>query len=557
MNINLIPDSSVASAPADFSSIIEAAAEIFEQDIPGNYTVNITYGWGTYDNVADDELSPGSSALSIGGTESGTSTNYATLKNWLTENATSSDQKAAVASLPDSDASLPGDADSFYVSSAQEKALGVYFGSSSAVDGSIGFNTADTQDPTPLLEEAALTEMGHALGDLSGLSFSSTILDLYRYSAPGDYQWTGGQPAYFSVDGGATNLANFSTSFDVTLFYNLQDDAFSYPLSYDIPAASLTSLDLEVLNVMGFGGQPIGAPNDFLGNGLSDIVWQNASSGAVYEWLMTDDQPANSEYLGKLSGWRDIGSGNFHGDGVDGILWQNQSNGQVYEWSFADDNYEGQYVDSAPVGSVYLGNLSGWEAAGVGAFHGAGTSGIVWQNDASGIAYEWQIADGQHSGGDIYLGNLSGWSEVGTGDFNGDGTADMLWQSASTGAVYEWQMASGQRSASVYLGNLSNYTMVGAGDFNGDGITDLLWKSNTTGEVWEWQMNSAGQNGQSIDLGNLAGYNVASIGDFNGSGVDGIVWKGASAGDTWLWTMSNGQHTGNAYLGNLSGWTGH
>jgi FG-GAP-like repeat len=310
----------------------------------------------------------------------------------------------------------------------------------------------------------------------------------------------------------------------------------------------VTTNDVSSLTVAGSAVGPQSAPNDYMGNGVSDIVWQNSSNGAAYEWLMNNGELVNNVYLGALSGWSDVGSGNFYGDGTDGMLWQNQSSGQVYEWSFAD---------GAHVGNVNLGNLSGWKAAGVGAFYGAGTSGVVWQNETTGIAYEWSISNGQHGGNDVYLGSLAGWSEIGTGDFNGDGTADMLWQNATTGVVYEWQMANGQRSASVYLGNPSGYTMIGAGDFNGDGTSDLLWKSNTTGEVWEWQMNSAGQNGQSIDLGNLTGYNVASIGDFNGSGVAGIVWQGASAGDTWLWNMSNGQHAGSTYLGDLSSWIGH
>jgi hypothetical protein len=47
MQTTLIPDNSIASAPAGLTAAVEAAASVFEQDFPGNYNVNISYGWGT------------------------------------------------------------------------------------------------------------------------------------------------------------------------------------------------------------------------------------------------------------------------------------------------------------------------------------------------------------------------------------------------------------------------------------------------------------------------------------------------------------------------------
>jgi hypothetical protein len=68
MQINLIPDSSVSSAPVGFTAAVQAAADIYDQDFPGNYTVNIAYGWGTFDNQPNPTLTnPSSAAFSIGG----------------------------------------------------------------------------------------------------------------------------------------------------------------------------------------------------------------------------------------------------------------------------------------------------------------------------------------------------------------------------------------------------------------------------------------------------------------------------------------------------------
>jgi hypothetical protein len=46
MQIALVPDSSIASAPAGLTAAVEAAAAVFERDFPGNYNINISYGWG-------------------------------------------------------------------------------------------------------------------------------------------------------------------------------------------------------------------------------------------------------------------------------------------------------------------------------------------------------------------------------------------------------------------------------------------------------------------------------------------------------------------------------
>jgi hypothetical protein len=60
-------------------------------------------------------------------------------------------------------------------------------------------------------------------------------------------------------------------------------------------------------------------------------------------------------------------------------------------------------------GSIYLGDLSGWSVVGTGDCTGNGVSGIVWQNQSTGATYEWTMSNGQQTGS-ISLGNLAGWS---------------------------------------------------------------------------------------------------------------------------------------------------
>jgi hypothetical protein len=245
MQITLVPDSSIASAPAGLTAAVEAAAAVFEQDFPGNYNINISYGWGTFDNSPSDDLTDTSSGVySLGGGTS-TAVSYSQLESWLDDNAVSSAQIAADATLPASSASFPGDANTFFVSLAEEKAFGVFTGDSTAIDGSIGFNIGDASTPADW-EPAALTEIAHALGWDSiaqGGSYPD-VSDLFRYSAPRQYGWTSGQSAYFSIDGGNTDLADFSTSFDQTLFTDLPaDDPLNLP--FTSAATTLTAFDVE------------------------------------------------------------------------------------------------------------------------------------------------------------------------------------------------------------------------------------------------------------------------------------------------------------------------
>ena len=233
MRINLVPDSSIASVPLGLTAAVQAAAAIYDQDFPGNYTINISYGWGTFDNSQQSELTePNSGVYSLGG-GTATTVGYSQLKTWLTANATSSNQIAADSTLPGSSASLPGGANTFFISYAEEIALGVFTGDGAALDGSIGFNVGDAASSQDW-EPAALTEIAHALGWDSvaeGGSFPD-VSDLFRYLSPGQYGWTSGQAAYFSINGGNTDLADFATSFDQTLFSDLPaDDPLRLPFT--------------------------------------------------------------------------------------------------------------------------------------------------------------------------------------------------------------------------------------------------------------------------------------------------------------------------------------
>ena len=157
--INLVPDSSVSQAPAGFTAAIQEAATILEQTFTNNITINIRYGWGTWDNAPDGLIGVNGA---IGGPVADAFESYSNLKSWLTAAATTTADLEAVASLPASTTAFPGGQSQFILSSAQEKALGQFTGSPTAIDGAIGFGTGWT-DPTDWVG-GALHEITHAMG---------------------------------------------------------------------------------------------------------------------------------------------------------------------------------------------------------------------------------------------------------------------------------------------------------------------------------------------------------------------------------------------------------
>jgi len=140
--------------------------------------------------------------------------------------------------------------------------------------------------------------------------------------------------------------------------------------------------------------------------------------------------------------WSTVGVGDFNGDGHADVLWFNANTGALAEWVL-----DGQgNVIAAPNLSLTCGSGCSppWQVVGVGDFNGDGHADVLWFNANTGTLAEW-LLDGQ--GHVMATPNLSltcgsgcspPWQVLGVGDFNGDGHADVLWFNANTGTLAEW-----------------------------------------------------------------------------------------------------------------------
>ena len=248
-------------------------------------TVNILVGWGEADNGAysiGDSLSLGAAL--------GQTFAYSQVKSALLGSGTAADEFAA--------ANLPSTGESFFVGGAEAQALGLLPANGSQIDGAIGFNSNEpwnySNQPVSgefdLVTDAEL-ELVHALG----MQLGSPMM-LFRYSAPGVLETAvnsdGTTPAaYFSLDGGNTNLDNYLTAGDSTLWNTATagNDALANPYSPNVGYVfSIT--DATELNALGFGVNTTALEN----NG---IIYGTTAHETVYAFEL----PNNAVYSGSGS----------------------------------------------------------------------------------------------------------------------------------------------------------------------------------------------------------------------------------------------------------------
>ena len=254
LTINLVYDAQALAAPQSFRDGMQAAANIIQAAIIDPITVNIAVGYGEFGGQA---INPNVSGANIGYTGGGQFSNgqgvsetYLSLLSALDASASDNFDQISVSSLPQTPL-LEGHG-SFVLGSAEAKALGLLSGQNGAIDGQVGMGTNFTGN---VLIAGALHELTHAMGRIAGLA-----MDIFRYNENRSASHVFGgaipaTPAYFSIDGGHTDMADFGISSDPGDFLNSgvqgPTDSFNEFLSTS-SATSLTAVDLKIMDVLGF-----------------------------------------------------------------------------------------------------------------------------------------------------------------------------------------------------------------------------------------------------------------------------------------------------------------
>jgi len=533
VQINLIFDSAAQGAPQGFRDAIQAAANILDAAFTDNIMVNISVGYG------EIQGSPVTGGAAEGGPSSGGGYTYGSLLPYLQQELAGAVQSGL--SLLPGGSSVQGQT-TVVVWSAEEKALGLMNPNATALDGAVGFAT---DIPVGDLIQGALHELAHALGRVP---YGSTpdIFDLFRYTGQGTLLFDNGPTpdaaAYFSLDGGRTDIADYGVNSDPSDFLNngrTPNESFNefYTSS---TLQFLTPLDILQMEALGFHAlaHPVG---DYHGVGASDILWRN-DNGDLNLWgsgAGSGPLQTNQDFGLVSTAWQVQQIADFNGDGRADILWRNTSTNDVLLWNSAPNattlGFAGEDLGAAP---------STWQIAATGDFNGDAPDQILWRNSATG---DMQLWSGHAANANVIFANTdlgvvpTQWQIIGDGVFNNDGKEGLVWRNTGSNDVQIW--VSNPGAGPVGFGTFdfgivpSAWQLQGVADFSANGKADLLWRNTGSNDLQLWAGNGAG-GFMNEDLGIVgAAWHVQETADFNGDGKADILWRNDS-GDVVWWSAA-------------------
>jgi Ca2+-binding RTX toxin-like protein len=293
-----------------------------------------------------------------------------------------------------------------------------------------------------------------------------------------------------------------------------------------------------------------GARQDLNNDRDSDLIVWSQSTGLVSRYDSVNGQISGSAVIGDAGSgsWDVRASGDFYGDGSTDLVLKNQTTGQFGIW-IVSNGVRSSITDLGVIGT-------NWDVRFSGDFNRDGNSDILWRNANDGHLYIWNFNGAAQQSGGASLGVIgTNWDAAGVGDFDGDGDSDVLLRNKDNGRLYIYGIQNDAIAQYKDVGTFgANWVVAGVGDFNADGISDVVIKDSLTGQFKLLNMNSA-MNYTEYDFGIIGrDWTIAATGDYNADGTDDLIWRNTATGQVYLWTMENGQQLA-AGSGNIGTFT--
>lgn len=284
-------------------------------------------------------------------------------------------------------------------------------------------------------------------------------------------------------------------------------DQFALAFSTQPTEVRQVSLEAgEIVTNVNLGTQnttpPLVTDGDGTGNERVDIVLRNTETGENYLWTL-DAATHGQTYSAQVdipdttnTDWYIGAVVDFDGNGSSDLLWRNGSTGENAVWYF-----EGSQRTSTTL--LPSATNTDWQMVGAADFDGNGTADIVFRHQVTGKNAMWYM-DGNTRTEAVLLptASNSNWQVVGLGDVNGDDNVDILWRRQDNGLGAVWYMNGEERIGSEVLHQWqelsTDWQIRGTKDLNQDGQLDLLWRNSITGEMQAWYLEGTNRIGTGI-----------------------------------------------------------
>src|SRR5436190_20480954 len=451
----------------------------------------------------------------------------------------------------------------FWISSSVGACLGIFI---NVVDGFVGIGTQFT--PGAQRVSAFLHEMGHPMGRVpenwifGGQTYFSA-LDLVRFVSQGNRLFDGSNPnhtpAYFSLDGGATKIADWGQNSAVSDFLG----PFSNPPSNLTPndpfdenvgnLGQLTTADILVTEALGFKTVPPAPP----GNPppppgtTADMVLRHGADGLYEIYDIGGNRLLAAYQLGQVgTDWRFVTLGGFFGTDTTDMLLRNANTGGFEVYDIVNNNI---------TRAGFLGNVGlDWQVMGFGNFSSFGETDMMLRNVNNGGVIVYDIRNNPITAANFMGSGGLDWQVAGCGNFAGRGTSDMILRNVNTGGLEVYDINSNQITGAAFMGNVGlDLKPLAFGNFSGaPGETDMIMRNTNSGAMVIYDIASNQVTSASF-MGSVGlDWQFAGVAPVHSPGASDLVLHNVNTGQFEVYDIAANTLLSERPVSARSGWIG-